>query len=233
MTRPNTDHVTVDHIDSTLEIRCEHCADYHHPQAPISASLLADRLLGFVRMHRLCRKPVAPSRQMELKPLCGECQVRHNPGENTLCPTHPEYDQREGIDGTADEPATAIDPPIFERRPTPYDKFFEMYPLARTTTDLCLLLALVLPTSQYPGNDAIAAWPPDSGIFSAVATWARIEKAHTDSVERGIAGAIPGLTLPARQPMPEKLRELLGVTKPTKAKRGARPLTSGKKTRKA
>jgi len=98
--------------------------------------------------------------------------------------------------------------------------------LAATTTELCLTLAVVLPAGNYP--DGVATWHPASGIFNAVANWARIEKAHLDAGKRE---PVAGLTIPRREPMPEKLAELLGV-KP-KQKKGARPLTSPKRRKAA
>lgn len=101
-----------------------------------------------------------------------------------------------------------------------YQLFDELYPIPRTTTELCLLLAVVLGTARYPGNDAIAAWHPDSGIFHGVAHWARKERANDDAEARAKIGepGIAGLIVPARSEMPDPLHELLNG-KPAKKKR--------------
>lgn len=237
MTRPNTDHVVIhDEVDGLFELKCEHCADFHHPRLPIPALLLSERIRGFVLMHRLCPKPVPPSPQLPLpgtdsppKP-CRDCGTHHQPGE---CPDPDpapsfidEADLRDtGIDASTSDPAPEIDPP------GPYARFEEMYPMATDHDGLMNALCNVLPQGDYmqihaPEKEiAIERWHPASGIFNAVAHWARIEKAHA---EAGTREPIAGLTIPRREPMPEKLAELLGVKKP-KEKRGARPLTSPKR----
>lgn len=67
MTRPSTDHVTMQDVTADVALlQCGHCGDQHCPQLPMPAALLAERLLGFVQMHRRCPKPEAPSPQMTL-----------------------------------------------------------------------------------------------------------------------------------------------------------------------
>lgn len=103
------------------------------------------------------------------------------------------------------------------------DRFAELYPMVDDIPSLRLLLVEVLTPELGEKLDPLPIpWHPRSGIFDAVAHWARIEKAHLDAPE--------GVTLPARLTMPEKLTELLqGPT--AKGKRGARPLSSPSKGR--
>lgn len=214
MTRPSTDHVTVS-FDSG-EIRCGHCADFHAPNCEIPAAILMERLRGFLLMHRLCPKPEAPSPQMALP------GTEHLPFDEEDC-------RLAGIPAPTDEPAPEIDPP------GPYARFEEMYPLAENMADLLMALGEVLPMETLQPlttSTRVNLWHPASGIFNAVANWARIEKAHADAYAEAQRGepAKGGLTIPRREPMPEKLAELLGVK--AKEKRGALPLTSPKRKRK-
>lgn len=167
------------------------------------------------------------------KPWCGECGCYHNPGENTLCPTNPcpcgdqgrpghplgHCDSAqlgphgEGIDGSTDEPAPEIDPPG-------PDVFAQLYPMARDHGTLRDDLHAVLTPEQYAllPNGTVEAWHPATGIFDAIAHWARIEKAHIEIPKRE---PIAGFYLQGRMPMPVKLAELLG--KPAKPKRARKP----------
>jgi hypothetical protein len=58
----NTEHVLIDEDG----MRCHHCTDSHKPPLPMIGTAYAERLLGFVRMHRLCPKPEVPSPQLAL-----------------------------------------------------------------------------------------------------------------------------------------------------------------------
>lgn len=215
MTRPSTDHVVIhDEVDGMFELKCEHCADFHHPRLPITAALLADRLLGFVRMHRLCPKPVAPSPQLALpgteqKPAkccgsrerCINCPIPIDVFERFPAALPNEL-ERHAIDASTDEPAPEIDPP------GPYARFDELYPLATNPLQLLVQLIDFMPEEQHRVLRDNVSWHPASGIFNAVANWARIEKAHA---EAGTREPIAGLTIPRREPMPQALAELLGV----------------------
>jgi hypothetical protein len=220
VTRPSTDHVTInDDIADGTELYCGHCGESHHPILPIPALALAERIRGFVLMHRLCPKPEAPSPQLPLPgteqkpvrvisrtiadPVClvddmeteDECcarTVREQMAAEIAAGRHPLACF--GIDASNDEPAPEIDPP------GPYARFEEMYPSATDSTRLATDLWRVLEPDQIQKLD--------SGIFNAVANWARIEKAHAEAGKRE---PIAGLTLPRREPMPEKLADLLGV----------------------
>jgi len=61
----NTDHVLIDE-HSGGAIHCAHCQECHAPPLPMKAIEYADRLLGFVRMHRACPAPDKPSPQEKL-----------------------------------------------------------------------------------------------------------------------------------------------------------------------
>jgi hypothetical protein len=111
------------------------------------------------------------------------------------------------------------------------DRFEELYPLATTVFELSDVLAEVLTDAQWtalldPEETPRIPWGSGTGIFDAVATWARIESAHRDSELRARDGraAIADLTIPARTPMPEALQQLLSgpqKKKPSKKKRKA------------
>jgi len=215
MTRPSTDHVA----GVLREVHCDHCAaSFETGLMPLPR--LVDMLRGFLLMHRLCPKPEAPSRQMALPGTSADPAapwIPYEPPEATF----------KGIDGSTDEPAPEIDPP------GPYARFEEMYPAATDYPSLYEALKSALSDEQWRSLRRFDQWQPASDTFRSVANWARIEKAHADAyaaAQRGEPG-MSGLTIPRREPMPEKLAELLGV-KP-KQKKGARPLTSPKRTRKA
>ena len=212
MTRPSTDHVVVDMSEACF--RCLNCAETHALKAA-PAELYLSRLRGFILMHRLCPKPEAPSRQMALPGTSADPAapwIPYEPPEATF----------KGIDGSTDEPAPEIDPP------GPYARFEEMYPAATDYPSLYEALKSALSDEQWRSLRRFDQWQPASDTFRSVANWARIEKAHADA---GAREPIAGLTLPRREPMPETLVDLLG-SKP-KQKKGARPLTSPKRTRKA
>lgn len=132
--------------------------------------------------------------------------------------------RREARSGKALEPrqtelpivAPEIDPP------GPYALFEEMYPLAPESTRLATDLRQALNDVQFRKLEAVGAphnWHPASGIFNAVANWARIEKAHAEAGKRA---PVAGLALPRREPMPEKLREIVEPGAPKKAARKPR-----------
>lgn len=122
----------------------------------------------------------------------------------------------EGIDGSTDEPAEEIDPPG-------PDVFAKLYPMARDHSTLRDHLHAVLTPEQYAKlpHGTVEAWHPATGIFDAIAHWARIEKAHTEIPKRE---PIAGFYLQGRMPMPVKLAELLGETaKPKRARKAHKP----------
>ncbi len=96
-----------------------------------------------------------------------------------------------------------------------YERFFTDYPSKRTHTELARELAPAL--SGFGAAEQLLAilqqWHPDSGIFYGIAHWSRLERAHRDAVARvGDPRASLGkasLTIPAREPMPDKLAEAL------------------------
>lgn len=97
-----------------------------------------------------------------------------------------------------------------------YDAFFERYPAAKTAAGLHADLVPALKEAGKPIPptllERLKELHPASGIFDGLAHWARLERAHRESAARARAGEIrlgEGITLPARQPMPESLRRLL------------------------
>lgn len=108
-----------------------------------------------------------------------------------------------------------------------YGRFEELYPLATTVVQLSEVLADVLTDAEWtalldPEETPRIPWSPRTGIFDAVATWARIESAHRDSELRARDGkpSITELTIPARTPMPEALQQLLsGALQKKKSKK--------------
>jgi len=141
--------------------------------------------------------------------------------------------RREIRSGKVLEPRqVSLDLPPADGTRSTYDRFEELYPLATTVEELGDVLADVLTDAQWtaqldPEETPRIPWSPRTGIFDAVATWARIESAHRDSELRAREGkpSITELTVPARTPMPEALQQLLSGTpqkkKPSKKKRKA------------
>lgn len=105
----------------------------------------------------------------------------------------------EGIDASTDEPAEEIDPPG-------PDAFAARYPMATDHGKLRGDLAVVLGNRglRVPSLDELRQWHERSGVFDALAHWARLEIAHMNAAEH------PELQIPGRLDMPEKLAELLG-----------------------
>lgn len=223
----NTDHVMADEGGLT----CTHCSEVRrHPQTPERAIDYADRLLGFVRIHRPCQKAPVPDRQLPLPvnsgARCGMCGMVTPPG--ALRPLHhvgcgvgaPIAPKPAGaIDASTDDPAPAIDPPSH------YAKFHELYPLPRTREAMLDAVSFGLTGEQFKAFREKCDWDPSTGMFDAAATWGRIEQAHVEAAYRARDGApaIVGLTLPARTPMPEKVAELISLPEKgvePKAKKG-------------
>lgn len=204
MTRVITDHVICDGADGGA-FRCLHCGARHTSEP--EPMLLEQHLnvgRGFILMHKLCRKVEPPSRQMVLPGTQPAIQGRASDLLREL----------EEDDASGDLPPEAE-----------VDQFVELYPMARTHAALRDYLFEVLTPGQYGRlpDGTVEAWHPATGIFDAVAHWARIEKAHQDAAERARQGepAIAGLTIPARMPMPEALQEALGRNPKKKRSRKA------------
>lgn len=213
----NTEHVT-----ATIEAFCKHCGK-EDSVISIAAVDATDVLRAFLIRHRRCEKPMEPSKQVQLfdEQLKREIEAQEiaaDGGNGSVCSVH-EY---EPIDGATESPAPEIDPPP---PVDDYAKFYAMYPFAQDTPQLRQLLGTVLTLAQIGHLNAQPLPSPDTAAFQYIAAWVRIECAHVDSEARGIAGSIPGLTIPARLPMPNALKKLLNPPKP---KRGARPLANPK-----
>ncbi len=113
-----------------------------------------------------------------------------------------------------------------------YEKFFALYPCARTVTMLALELGAfsgAVSRDQDRGwIERLARHSPSSSEFQAIAHWSRLERAHRDSEARGQSSdasvrddpQFHGLTLPAREPMPDALRDVLGVAREKKRRSG-------------
>lgn len=82
------------------------------------------------------------------------------------------------------------------------DPFNARYPMARDHQRLQGELAVVLQGVLVPSVEKLEQWHPNSGVFDAIAHWARVEIAYMNRRNH------PDLPLPPRAPMPEKLAEL-------------------------
>ncbi len=231
-----TPHITLD-PNGTGALYCQHCAELYPPSLPCTVERWIDQCRGFVLMHKHCPKPLEPSKQAE---LFDELAKREDPAVPWI-PYDPPRMHFIGIDGNSDAPDPETDPPSRDlfglgngeaaNGVGYYDRFAKMYPMAANVIELRALLQVVLTSEQF--QTALSWTLPNPGtlVFDEAAHWARIEKAHRYSAERGLAGAIPGLTIPAAVAMPKALADVLGVKK---TKRGARPLTNPRaKTRKS
>lgn len=208
----NTDHVKMMDITADVALmQCSHCGEQHCPVLPMPATLLADRLLGFVRMHRLCPKPVEPSPQL---PLPG---TGADPAKPWI-PYEPPRDHFDGIDASTSDPAPEINPPP--------DMFREMYPMAKDVVELRHALSVVLDVSEMAKLSAHPLPNPSEPLFSEIAHWAGTDLARNDTAARRQRGEEPvaGLYIPTCR-MPEALATMLN---PAKKKRGARPRANPK-----
>lgn len=125
-----------------------------------------------------------------------------------------------GIDGASEQPDPETDPPA----PDPYWTFRQNYPAASTNEELRLALANCLAPHELNliDWDVVKSWHPKSGVFDAVAHWARVQNAHQVHKNRE---PTKGITIPARFPMPGELQKALASSQPKK------PTKAGKKTR--
>lgn len=126
----------------------------------------------------------------------------------------------------------SLPPPEEVTKATAYDRYDELYPIAETTDALHVQVFEALNDDQL-GAEWVAQevpWEPGSEEFIAVANWARLERAHLDSKERGLNGDPPiaGLTIPAREQMPLALRQFLEIEQLPKAKRKAKATSKPK-----
>lgn len=82
------------------------------------------------------------------------------------------------------------------------DPFAARYPMARDHARLHSELAVVLQGVLVPSIEKLEKWHVASGVFDAMAHWARTELAHMNRKEH------PDLQLPQQFPMPVKLAAL-------------------------
>jgi len=162
---------------------------------------------------------------------CCEClgtmqQCDLNGSLQWVCPKcdHPDIVQQAGISGSSDEPDEETDPPV----PDPYWTFRQNYPAASDNEELRLALANCLAPHELNliDWDTVKSWHPRSGVFDAVAHWARVQNAHQVHKNRE---PTKGITIPARFPMPGELQKALASSQP-KAKAPRKKATTRKAT---
>ena len=237
-----TDHITLaENTDHGL--RCQHCAGIYTPTLPATVERHISALRGFVLMHKHCPPKVVPSKQVELfdalvaKEKEKELQRRADMFSNAidvLVPeptTSPVLDSISdagnrilaeiaaaqaiaGIDGMSDEPDPETDPPGYGE-PGPGTSLSGPQ---LNAFELRYLITCVRPKEFWPTLKEVETWHQD--VRTRVQDWCRIEHAH--------AHPIQGMTLPERGPLPNVLAAL-EFPHPKKPKKGARPLTSGKR----
>lgn len=136
-------------------------------------------------------------------------------------------------DGDDDDqaPTTPRMPPPSAEPTLVADKFEVLYPPATNAWKLHQELSFLLPGGELPTREQVDQWHPQSGIFNAIAHWARVEAAHLESQQRAARGVPPigGLTVPQRLPMPEKLVEAIAERT---GKAPTKPTAKGRKPRK-
>jgi hypothetical protein len=118
-----------------------------------------------------------------------------------------------GIDGSSDEPDPETDPP-------PPDLLDVHYPIPRTTAALRNAFEHALTPEQMTALDEkrVESWHPDSGIFHAVSRWARVMWARADAPGRAPRA---GLCIPIPPPLPEALKQALGLPNKMPRKKAA------------
>ncbi len=121
-----------------------------------------------------------------------------------------------GIDGMSDDPDPETDPPGYVLPDE--DPVTSLSGPVLDTQALLHLIKCVRPKEFWPTLKEMADWHQD--VRTRVQDWCRIEHAH--------AHPIKGITLPERTPLPNVLAAL-EFPHPKKPKKGARPLTSGKR----
>lgn len=197
----NSDHVVVD--KTTGNWCCRNCTEEREPpRVELHAKEFLRKMNGFVLLHGDCMPVAPPSKQVDLF-----------------------------------RPFTVPDPAPAPEQLQP-KTFLEMYTPAREHKRLRADLSIVLSNrgERIPSIKELEAWHPDTGIFQGVAYWAIVAIGWMNATECQRLGVL----LPGLEPMPEKLRELIGTgvsiappsdQPPSKRRKGARPLTSGKKRR--
>lgn len=192
----NTDHVQVvlSGVEGTA-MRCNHCTLQYFAPLPMPIDVYVEQAKGFALMHRRCVPAPVPSPQLQLP--------------------HHAY----GIDGASDESDPETDPPA--PRVDHYQMFDMNYPKANTYDTLVPALREALTQAEFAllDLDVVHGWHPSSGQFDAVAHWARVENAHKSHAHRK---PTPGITLPARLPMPGPLAQALAGTPAEKKRRTTR-----------
>lgn len=203
----------------SCEVSCKHCGLAPTLDA-MSAVALVDVVRGFLLMHRHCEKPAEVSKQVELFDALAQKEPENpngfgRPGHATYVdPTtfgiEPGTDYAAyAIDGSSDEPDPETDPPPRRHGPGP----------AMDPIELRHAITCVRPKEFWPTVKAVASWHPE--VRADVQRWCRIEHILAHPVE--------GMTLPQREQMPNVLENI----EHEKAKRGARPLSSGPKKRRS
>ena len=202
----------------TQAFECHHCGGQHAPTLPMPIDQFVSMGKGFVLMHKHCPKPVEPSRQIELPVRCVKC------GEQVVARDAIEHfaacqGKAAGIDGASDQPDPETDPP----EANPYRMFELNYPKATDQGSLFDALHAALGPVIYANldGDTVRGWHPDSGVFEAVANWARCENARKVHSKRPPTA---GMVVPVTPTMPAALAQALVVPKP-KARPRKKPTT--------
>jgi hypothetical protein len=205
----NASHVIAIHAGAEgAAFRCEHCTLQYTPPFPMPLDQYVEQGKGFALMHRRCEKPAEPTRQMTLPHRAYAIDGPALPGRASDTLRELRLDDGDGIDGSADEPAREIDPPDDD-----WTRFVKRWPAARDAVQLRTDLSVVLQGINVPTLEQLEEWHPDQGKFDSAAHWTRLELAHMNAAEN------PDLVLPPRQPMPEKLAELVNGNAPKKARK--------------
>lgn len=137
-----------------------------------------------------------------------------------------------GIDGSSDEPDPETDPPP-PREPNRgvevYRMFDMNYPAPKDHAALHDMLMDVLTDAELSKLSwaDVKTWHKSSGEFEAVAHWARVENGHTVIGKRT---PTPGMTVPARFPMPGVLQQALAASVPTKKAKATRKKKTARAT---
>lgn len=212
------DHVIFSFVTQAFE--CQHCGGQHAPTLPLPVEQFVSIGKGFMLMHRHCVKAQPPSPQLPLPHTGGIDGMRDDPDPETDPPGHDETD----ADGKP------LPPPHYAHLAGDEalrQKFLQHYPWPKDSFQLRADLAIVLQRiegSELPSAATVNGWDPSTVRFQKAAGWVRDELADMNRKEHPEFD--PFLPL-ERQPMPAELAALcLPVKKP---KKGARPLTSGKK----
>ncbi len=226
-----TDHITLaENTDHGL--RCQHCAGIYTPTLPATVERHISALRGFVLMHKHCPPRPVVSKQTELFDELAKKEAERGEGWDyfscccgaRFAEPHQRAEHWEtcatflgkSIDGMSDDPDPETDPPGYVLPDE--DPVTSLSGPVLDTQALLHLIKCVRPKEFWPTLKEMADWHQD--VRTRVQDWCRIEHAH--------AHPIKGITLPERTPLPNVLAAL-EFPHPKKPKRGARPLTSGKR----